>query len=42
MMEKGKYKNLNLTLTDDFDEVMQRLLDFQELTRAHPEDFCLK
>ena len=42
MMEKGKYKNLNLTLTDDFDEVMQRLLDFQELTKAHPEDFCLK
>ena len=42
MMEKGKYKNLNLTLTDDFDEVMQPLLNFQELTKAHPEDFCLK
>ena len=42
MMENGKYKNLSLTLTDDFEEVIQKLLDFQELTKAHPEDFNLK
>ena len=42
MMKKGKYKNLSLTLTDDFEEVIQKLLDFQELTKTHPEDFCLK
>ena len=42
MMEKGKYKNLSMTLTDDYEEVVQKLLDFQELTKAHPEDFCMK
>ena len=42
MSEIGKYKNLNLTLTDDFDQVMTTLLDFQELTKAHPDDFKLK
>jgi hypothetical protein len=38
----GKYKNLYLTLTDDFEEIMQILIDFQELTKAHPEDFSLR
>lgn len=42
MMEKGKYQNLSLTLTDDFEEVAQILLDFQELIKDHPEDFNLK
>lgn len=38
----GKYKNLYLTLTDDFEEIMQILIDFQELTKAHPEDFSFR
>lgn len=42
MMENGKYKNLSMTLTDDFEEVAEKLLDFQEQVKAHPEDFKLK
>lgn len=42
MMERGKYKNLSLTLTDDFEEVVQKLLNFQALVKSHPEDFNLK
>ncbi len=42
MMENGKYKNLSMTLTDDFEEVVHTLLDFQEFAKAHPEDFSMK
>ena len=41
MMEKGKYKNLSLTLTDDSEEVMKQLINFQEMAEAHPENFNL-
>ena len=42
MMQHGKYKNLIMRLTDDCDEVVEALLDFQELTKSHPENFNLK
>ena len=42
MRENGNYKNLSMTLTDDFEEVVGKLLDFQEQVKAHPEDFKLK
>jgi hypothetical protein len=32
MMARGKYKNLLLTLTDDEDEVVGALKNFQEMT----------
>ena len=42
MMQNGKYKNLIMRLTDDCDEVVEVLLDFQEQTKANPENFNLK
>lgn len=39
LMGNGKYKNLHLVLTDDFEEVMQKLVDFQNNTKAHPEKY---
>ena len=42
LMATGKYKNLNITLTDDLEVVVQRLLDFQDKVKAHPEAFKLK
>ena len=42
LAEKGKYKNLPLALTDDSEEIMQKLIDFQNYVKAHPEEFCLK
>ncbi|MBO4849520.1 MAG: hypothetical protein J5529_01315 [Prevotella sp.] len=42
MTDKGKYKNLSLTLTDDVEEVIEKLIIFQETAKAHPEDFCLR
>ena len=39
MMENKKYKNLCLSLTDDYEEIMELLVDFQNLTKAHPEEF---
>lgn len=41
MVKNGQYKNLNLALTDDFDEIIRKLVDFQNLTKAHPEEFSL-
>ena len=39
LMEKGVYKNLTLILTDDSEEVVQELIRFQEMAKAHPEKF---
>lgn len=41
LMEKGKYKNLCLALTDDSEEVIQQLTEFQEQVKIHPEDYHL-
>ena len=41
LMEKGKYKNLSLNLTDDAEVVKAALLDFQEQIKAHPENYNL-
>lgn len=41
LMEEGKYKNLCLSITDDFEDVMQKLLKFQELVKTNPGDFSL-
>ena len=42
LAEKGKYKNLSLTLTDDTEEVKQQLLSFQHLVQERPEAFALQ
>ena len=42
LMATGKYKNLNIVLTDDLEVVVQQLLDFQDQVKAHPEAFRLK
>ena len=39
MMEKGQYKNLSLTLTDNSEEIIEKLVIFQDLVKAHPEKF---
>ena len=39
--EKGIYKNLSLTLTDDIDEIIETLTKFQDYTKQHPEEFKL-
>lgn len=41
LMEKEKYKNLGLALTDESDAVMQKLSDFQNYVKTHPEEFKL-
>ena len=41
MIEKGQYKNLTLTLTDDSEEIIEKLANFQAFVKAHPEDFSL-
>ena len=41
LAEKGKYKNLSLTLTDDSEMVKQQLFGFQDMAKAHPEAFAL-
>ena len=41
MMEKGQYKNLSLTLTDDSEEIIEKLVIFQDLVKDHPEEFNL-
>ena len=41
LQDNGQYKNLNMTLTDDFEEITQTLLRFQEQAKAHPEEFTL-
>ena len=41
LMENGKYRNLCLDLTDDTEEVMQKLHDFQDCVKAHPDKFEL-
>ena len=40
-MDSGQYKNLNLALTDDYDEVMQILLDFQEELKANTDKITI-
>ena len=41
LMETGKYKNLSLTLTDNPDEVIQKLTEFQDYVKKHPEELKL-
>lgn len=41
MMEKGKYKNFELALTDESDTVMQKLNHFQNYVKAHLEELKL-
>lgn len=41
LQDNGQYKNLNMALTDDFEEITQTLLRFQEQAKAHPEEFTL-
>lgn len=41
MIEKGQYKNLSMILTDDSDEIVENLVNFQNLAKAHPEEFSL-
>lgn len=42
LIETGKYKNLSLTLTDDSDEVIQKLNEFRAYVKEHPEEFKLQ
>lgn len=42
LMKTGKYKNLCLALTDDSEEIMQQLTCFQDLAKAHPEEFRIQ
>jgi predicted Rossmann-fold nucleotide-binding protein len=42
LSERGKYKNLSLTLTDDPEEIIGQLLSFQSLVQEHPEAFMLQ
>lgn len=42
LAEKGKYRNLSLTLTDNSEEVKQQLLSFQHLVQERPEAFALQ
>ena len=42
LSERGKYKNLSLTLTDAPEEIIGQLLSFQSLAQEHPEAFMLQ
>lgn len=42
LVEKGRYRNLSLTLTDDPDVVAERLADFQRQVAEHPEAFRIE
>lgn len=42
LSERGKYKNLSLTLTDEPEEIIGQLLSFQSLAQEHPEAFMLQ
>lgn len=42
LSERGKYKNLSLTLTDEPEEIIGQLLSFQSLVQEHPEAFILQ
>ena len=42
LSERGKYKNLSLTLTDAPEEIIGQLLSFQSLAQEHPEAFILQ
>lgn len=42
LMAVGKYKNLSLTLTDDSEVIVQKLLDFQDKVKANPEAFKIE
>ena len=42
LSERGKYKNLSLTLTDEPEEIIGQLLSFQSLAQEHPEAFILQ
>ncbi len=39
LMENGRYKNLGLALTDDSEDVKQKLTEFQDYVKRHPEEF---
>ena len=41
LTEKGKYKNLSLTLTDDSEVIIQELAKFQQQVEASPEKYNL-
>lgn len=41
LVEKGKYKNLPLALTDSSEEIVQTLIDFQNYVKEHPDEFNL-
>lgn len=41
LMEKGRYKNLSLTLSDDSEVIIKALTSFQKLAEAHPKAFSL-
>lgn len=41
LSDKGKYKNLSMCLTDNSDEILEKLNDFQKQAKSHPEDYCL-
>ena len=42
LMQTGKYKNLSLMLTDDSEEVLRQLQDFQLDVQEHPEKYDLQ
>lgn len=42
LVMKGKYNNLSLALTDDSEEITQKLIDFQNCVKEHPEEFCIR
>lgn len=42
LMDKGKYKNLLLSLTDDTEEVICQLIKFQHQANVNPDKFILK
>ena len=41
LTEKGKYKNLSLTLTDDSEVIIQELVKFQQQVEASPKKYNL-
>ena len=42
MIDKGQYKNLSLALTDDSEEIIEKLNNFQMMVKEHPELFNLQ
>jgi len=42
LMERGKYQNLRLALTDDSEEILVELIRFQHQANVYPDKFVLK